>query len=628
MKFTGFFEINIWILFAVPSLVRCQRHEALLHPIQEHNLTHDWCPPWFFYNATTNQCECFVSPDTNHIVKCTERGAVLKFGYCMTYEDGEGYFVGLCNYFKLNSYNKSDKAGYISLPSNASELNDYMCGPLNRKGIVCSECVDGFGYSVTSAEHTCSNCTNAWYGIPLYLFLEFVPITIFYFIILFFRINITTAPMVAFVFYSQIGVSSFLIMSNRYLFDTTLAYRFLNILITFYGIWNLDFFRYIIPPFCVSPYIKPIHITFLYYISAFYPLCLIAFSWMCIHLHSRNFKPITWMWNKLNGCIFRHMKTKWDAKNTMIDVFATFFLLTYAKLVFTCFRTVSYGVIINTNNFSTRNILRLKSDPSTEFLSSEHLPFAITSAAIFLFILVPIPILLALYPIEAFRTLLFKCTFANRLMPALNIFVEKFCNCYRDGLSGGRDMRSFVSFHFFLRLLGNYLSVDQILVNLSFTVIILLYAASSLLIALVRPYKRTYMNVLDTLILANLAMISLILDKNSASKDQASSSSVFYEICGSILSTIPLIGLTGVIIYRISKKLLVKFLHSCRLFSYDRNTIEDLEASTGKIDLDVGDNSELPDRILHPEQYVKDVSFEASVNNQLKQTTTRTYGSV
>ncbi len=86
------------------------------------------------------------------------QGALLKFGYCMTYKEGEGFFVGLCDYFKLKLRRAKD--GYITLPSNLSELNDYMCGPLNRKGVICSECIDGFGPSVTSVGHTCSNCTD------------------------------------------------------------------------------------------------------------------------------------------------------------------------------------------------------------------------------------------------------------------------------------------------------------------------------------------------------------------------------------------------------------------------------------------------------------------------------------
>ena len=114
-----------------------------------------------------------------------------------------------------------------------------------------------------------------------------------------------------------------------------MIYNFLSILISFYGIWNLDFFRFIIPPFCVSPQIKPVHINFLYFISAIYPLFLIAISWMVIHLHSRNFKPVVWLWNKLkqNFCFCRCFNTNQDSANTMIDVFATFILLSYAKFV-------------------------------------------------------------------------------------------------------------------------------------------------------------------------------------------------------------------------------------------------------------------------------------------------------
>ena len=588
------------------------------------------CPPWFFYNTTSSQCECYRSPDTDDIVKCTKHGALLKLGYCMTHEEGKGFFLGLCNYFKLSRYrNLSSEGNYIVLPSNTSELNDFMCGPLDRKGVLCSECRDGYGPSVTSIGHTCSNCTEAWYRVPLYLFLEFVPITVFYFIVLFFRINVTSAPMIAFIFYCQIGVSTFLVMSNRYLFDTTLTYRFLNILITFYGVWNLDFFRYIIPPFCVSPYLKPIHITFLYYISAVYPLCLIALSWMFIELYSRDCKAIVWVWRKLNKYVLK-MSVKWDAKNTMIDVFATFFLLSYAKLVFTCFRTVSFRITINANNFSTHNTLHVKSDPSLGYFSGEHLPFAITSCVIFVVAILPLPILLALYPVGAFRSLLFKCRIGTRPMAALNIFVEKFYSCYRDGLDGGRDMRSFVSMHFLLRVLGNYLSVDEILVNLSFTVIILLYIVSTLLIAIIRPYKRTYMNVLDTLIFANLAILSLVIDKhNELGHSDSSFSSTFYELSGSLLSTIPLIGLSGVVVYRILKKILDR-MPCCQQFLKRKQKInQDVEASTHVALGDDAEDPELPDRLLRPQLYALELSQEGSIEQtQLNQHAANDYGSI
>ena len=98
---------------------------------------------------------------------------------------------------------------YVQLPDNISELNDYMCGPMNRKGRVCSECIDGFAPSVTSIGYECSNCTDTWYGVPLYLFLEFVPITMFYLAVLVFQISVTSAPMTCCVMYSQLIVSIF-----------------------------------------------------------------------------------------------------------------------------------------------------------------------------------------------------------------------------------------------------------------------------------------------------------------------------------------------------------------------------------------------------------------------------------
>ena len=277
------------------NLVYCQRNETWLTTAQM-SLTDDaQCPLWFFFNTTTNQCECYSDTRTNGIVKCVKQEAQMRVGYCMTYEEGEfeGVYIVNCFYFQgtsIHSY-KITNDNYIRLPKNISQLNDYMCGPMNRKGRVCSECIDGFGPSVNSLGSVCSNCSGTWYGVPLYLFLEFVPVTAFYIIILVFRISMTSAPMIAFVFYSQIEVTTFIIHANK-LHKSSITYRFLQVLTNFYGFWNLDFFRYILPPFCISPNLKLIHITFLHYISAFYPLCLICITWICIELHFHHFKPI------------------------------------------------------------------------------------------------------------------------------------------------------------------------------------------------------------------------------------------------------------------------------------------------------------------------------------------------
>ena len=93
-------------------------------------------------------------------------------GYCATYNDHTKLVSILeCPFFESNGYNYASQ-GLVLLPNNLSELNDYMCGPLNRKGLVCSECADGFGPSVTSFGYRCVKCKDVWNRVPLFLTLS------------------------------------------------------------------------------------------------------------------------------------------------------------------------------------------------------------------------------------------------------------------------------------------------------------------------------------------------------------------------------------------------------------------------------------------------------------------------
>ena len=162
---------------------------------------------WFCFNSTTKTYNCLYG-DNIHI-KCSDSGPLLKLGYCATYSEDTGLVtVAKCPYFQMNGYNLTATGNqyYIQLPKTLTELNDSMCGPMNRKGIVCSECIDGFGPSVTSIGYTCVNCTDAWYRVPLFLVLLFAPITFFYLFILIFQISMTSPPMPCFIMHAQVIV--------------------------------------------------------------------------------------------------------------------------------------------------------------------------------------------------------------------------------------------------------------------------------------------------------------------------------------------------------------------------------------------------------------------------------------
>ena len=71
-------------------------------------------------------------------------------------------------------------------------------------------------------------------------------------------------------------------------------------------------------------------------------------------------------------------------------------------------------------------------------------------------------------------------------------------------------MRSFSGLHFVLRVLSPILvATRRFLPQWSYEAI--LFSSAAMLIALVRPYKKMYMNVLDSLLLALLTMICHLL---------------------------------------------------------------------------------------------------------------------
>ena len=583
------------------------------------NAEESTCPPWFFYNFETGNCECQHSTNTDDIVKCTEQGALLKYGFCMTYEEGQGTYVGRCQSFEVRGHNVSETApGFITLPENISELNQYMCGPMNRKGLVCSECVDNFGPAATFYGFSCSDCTlYPWY-ILFYLLLEFLPITIFFLIILIFRVGLTSSPFTAFVLFSQFAVTAVTAAFGPYSFETSPVIYYFSIVISFYGFWNLDFFRFLIPPFCISSSLQVIHIVFLGYISAFYPLILIGITWVCIELYSRNFKVFVWMWNKLDKHVLK--RTKMESKSTIIDVFSTFLLLSYTKILGIFVDTIEPAFILNINNLPTRRVLLV--DPSIEWFGVENVPYLVVSLILFIVLIFPPVTLLALYPTKIFRSLLLKCFSSGHSRAALNIFVEKFYDCYRDGLDGGGDMRALASLYFILRIFVYLISIAEkyLLYNA------LLIGGIAILVALVRPYKKMYMNVIDILLLANLSFCLVMMDLYFG-ETLGSNAKLFYALCIGVIGSVPMWGFLGYISYRIIPfKRIFAFMKLDKLplclyltrwcrkedsYISDDNGVN--KHTTNKSDNEDIDDSELPDHLVNPENYDGDVTKSCSV---------------
>ncbi len=172
----------ITTLIIITHAMKCQetrvnpRAQSMATNLLSQDRKSDQCPIWFFYNSTTGQCECYsYYPET---VKCIKQRAFLRYNNYMTHSNEKGLFLSYAFYYDTSGFiEAASQPGFIELPSNISDFNDYMCGPTSRKGILCNECIDGFGPSATSPKFKCSICTRffATYGIAIYLLSELIP---------------------------------------------------------------------------------------------------------------------------------------------------------------------------------------------------------------------------------------------------------------------------------------------------------------------------------------------------------------------------------------------------------------------------------------------------------------------
>ena len=479
------------------------------------------CPPWNFSIPSTNSCQCL---SFRGALLCDGIKAYIEEKFFLTVQQDQN----IISKFPSKSFNlyqgiNVTKPGYRLLPENISELNNFMCGPLNRKGYLCSDCIDAFGPSMNIIERPnhCYECRGTYQGVMLNLAITILPLTLLYLLILIFQIRMTSAPIPCFVMYSQLIVIAFSYTQSissdelpTVIFTKTGNTRAVTkLILVLYGIFDLDFISHAVPPFCVSKDLRLYHRVFLGYITAFYPIMLIIITWICIELHDRNFRMIVFLWRPFHRC-FVQLRRGWDTKNDLIDVFATFLLLSFVKIMYQTVLVLS-ATTLDIYSLSGEHLYYSyvsNIDNSIPITSAKYI-IPVISALVICIIFNVLPILLLfLYPFGRFRRTLSKLRL-DRI--SLTIFTEKFHCCYRDGLDGKRDMRYFSGFHVFIviqlsyfpPLMSHIFHFDPWFIKGT----ILLIAA--LLILLCRPYKKMYMNICDTLLLSHLAIISFTLSQ-------------------------------------------------------------------------------------------------------------------
>ena len=405
---------------------------------------------WFFtrqFDNGSTACEC--GSDLGFLIHCDKvSGQVaLLETYCMTYDvDNISLVVGKCYFGSSHTFHKG-KILRRNLPSDPSLLNQ-RCDGYGRTGQLCGKCIDEYALPVYSYNFTCVECTDYSYNWMKYVAAAFLPLTIFFIVVVIFRVSVTAGLLDVFILFSQLMTFPALmrpLYRHRWKqhYFTIVAFSLESI----YGIWNLDFFRLLYPPFCMHPKMTTLHVLILDYAIAVYPLLLIVTSYILVELHDHNFRLIVWLWKPFHRC-FVSFRREWNIKNSLIDAFCTFLLLSYFK-----FLSVSFDLLVPVSIFNihgeTNGKYYLLFDGSVEYFGPEHLPFGILALIVLLvFNILPL-VLLCLYPCRCFQRCLNYCRIRGE---TLHIFMDSFQGCYKNRTNNTCDCRWFSALYLMIRI--------------------------------------------------------------------------------------------------------------------------------------------------------------------------------
>ena len=463
------------------------------------------CPTWTTNHSSTNSCECGWNMDW--IVSCKLVDGSHKhfeisvvYGFCMTLnEDQNKTVVGSC--LSVPVPKQTLRITYV-VPNDTSQLDAAVCGYTHRTGQLCGQCVNGTSPPVYSYYPQCVDCpagTNNW---AKYLAMSLLPTTLFFFGTAVIKFRATSPLMNGYIMFCQIVASPTILrhVEEYNLFINHGKNNNIGIYFSLFSIWNLDLFRLLYPPFCLNPNTTTLQVLSLDYIIAAYPLVLIILTYTLVTLHYYNCRLVVWLWRPFLRCCIRFQR-QWDIRNSLVDAFATFLLLSYVK-----FLTVSFDILTPTTVWDSSGKIQptvLYYNGTVKYFSKEHLLYAVLAITVLLvFVLLPI-LLLCLYPCRCFQRLLNKY---NLRAQALHMFMDAFQGCYKNGTNGTRDCRYFAALYLITRVAVHMsLVFSSVFFTNSFSVAVL--AVVVFLLSYFHPYQKEVHNQLDIFFFLSMLVV-------------------------------------------------------------------------------------------------------------------------
>ena len=503
------------------------------------------CPPGF----SGNPCKC-QAVLYNGIYKCNSNRAYIL----------DGYWVGICRDGSICTGHCPlgfCKYNHTELPETSQELEEFICGQ-ERRGVLCGECQPSYSVNYHSYTYRCSENTLCDVGWLFYIISELLPLTIVFIFVMTLNISFTSGALNGFILFAQLqdsltvhGNGAVQIPSEHEFFVAfhRLIYRFFNF--EFFSIEQLSF--------CLWRDATVLDAMAFKYVTVVYALILV---FVCIFVmnSSRVRRTITCLRPK-------------SFRSTTIHGLTTFFIMCFSQCARVSIQILGPMYLYKKGPELVETVVFRSGQ--LKLFELRHLRYALPAIFFISTLLIPPPVILILYPLT--NKILARCnlsetkacSFITKYIP-FQLF-DAFQSCFKN------EFRFFAGLYFFYRIATLVAFATSQTLTQFYTVLELLLIIALALHSVVQPYKERWHNILDSLLLANLALINglSLYHYQRRVQDTASYTSTTANIQISmafqlLLIYLPLVGITTwclvKIIRKIKKFCIAKKLVSSRIW--------------------------------------------------------------
>ena len=452
------------------------------------------CPLGFVLEKDKCVCSIGTSAELVGVVRCdmVRFQAYLQVGYWIGCSNSK-LLTGICP----SSYCKYKGHSDMLIPRTCEGLVESSLCSEHRRGQLCGECEEGYSAYFHSEKFSCGDCEYGALGLLIYIVAELLPLVVVFVLVMMFKLNITSGLMQSFLLFAQ---TFFLVNHIPSLIPVSkIALTFISIHTLITGFFNMYFFHMDEMSFCLWKGATILDTIAFRYITTLITILLLAVFILAVNQRVVNTNAF------VNNKLLKKMKLQ---KNSVIHGISAFLILSYTQYTLTSFQIITQLPIYRKGGAIDQSVVYLQGN--LQYFGVDHLPYAIPAVLILIFLSFPPPLLLISYP------LLWKIKAKLRrnsdtendttIWPIRKLLplIDSFQGVFRD------NYRMFAGLLFLWRIvltaIFSFASNHAEYFLLTEIFLLLIFAIHTL----ARPYKERLHNIVDGIMLFNMALITLL----------------------------------------------------------------------------------------------------------------------